>query len=63
MFSIYVCIWSCLFLGYTFIFWSYLLCMRENMQPSSFWNWLTLMSSNYTHLPSNHRVPFFFMPE
>jgi hypothetical protein len=35
----------------------YLPCMRENMQPLSFWAWLTslhMMSSNCIHLPSNY---------
>jgi hypothetical protein len=43
------------------IFQIYLLYMRENMWPLTFWAWfisLNLMPSNYTHLPSNHMSSF-----
>jgi hypothetical protein len=54
MFYIWVCIKSCLFFVYIFIFWIYLPCMRENVWPLSFWAWLTslnMMSSNCIHSP------------
>jgi hypothetical protein len=38
--------------------------MRENIQPLSFWAWLTslnTMSSNCIHLPSNHMLTSFFV--
>jgi hypothetical protein len=41
---------------YILIFWTYLLCMRENMCLFSFWSWLTspnMMRSNCIHLPSH----------
>jgi hypothetical protein len=39
--------------------WIYCPCMKENMQPLSFWVWLTslnMMSSNCISLPSNHHI-------
>jgi hypothetical protein len=47
-----------------FIFWIYLLHVRENMWPLSFWNWFTLlniMSSSSIHLHANNIVSIFFM--
>jgi hypothetical protein len=44
--------------------WIYLPHMRENIQPLSFWAWLTslnTMSSNCIHLPSNHMLTSFFV--
>jgi hypothetical protein len=44
----------------------YLPHMRENMQPSSFWAWLTslnMTSSNCIHFPSHHILSFFLMAE
>jgi hypothetical protein len=46
---------------YMFIFWIYLLHMRQNIWALSFWAWLTslnMMSSNCIHLPSNHILLF-----
>jgi hypothetical protein len=58
VFCIWVCIWSCLFLLHVYL-WLYLPHMKENMQPLSFWAWLTsfnMISSNCNHLPSNHII-------
>jgi hypothetical protein len=59
MFYIWICIWSCSFLCICLDLWVYLPCMRENMQPLSFWAWLislNMMSSNCIHLLSNHII-------
>jgi hypothetical protein len=40
--------------------------VRENVQPLSFWTWLTspnMMSSDCIHLSSKHMVSFFLMTE
>jgi hypothetical protein len=51
---------------YVFIFWIYLLHMRENMWPFLSLAYLTslnLVSSNCIHLPLNHTVSLFLMAE